>query len=104
MVNLEYGYSNTCINDININNKGVLSLSLNIKIRIHGISDSGKLAEKSKGKKIQGVDEALAAFEKYKNVLDKKFSKVDRDAIFNALESVNYDELSKNLTKISKYA
>lgn len=52
------------------------------------------LAEKSKGKKIQGVDEALAAFEKYKNVLDKKFSKVDRDAI--------YDELSKNLTKISK--
>ena len=60
------------------------------------------LAEKSKGKKIQGVDEALAAFEKYKNVLDKKFSKVDRDAIFNALESVNYDELSKNLTNISK--
>ncbi|WP_208482617.1 colicin-like pore-forming protein [Escherichia coli] len=60
------------------------------------------LAEKSKEKKIQGVDEALAAFEKYKNVLDKKFSKVDRDAIFNALESVNYDELSKNLTKISK--
>ncbi|HDQ6621873.1 TPA: pore-forming bacteriocin colicin K [Escherichia coli O128:H2] len=60
------------------------------------------LAEKSKRKKIQGVDEALAAFEKYKNVLDKKFSKVDRDAIFNALESVNYDELSKNLTKISK--
>ncbi|MBJ0223785.1 pore-forming bacteriocin colicin K [Escherichia coli] len=60
------------------------------------------LAEKSKGKKIQGVDEALAAFEKYKNVLDKKFSKIDRDAIFNALESVNYDELSKNLTKISK--
>ena len=43
MVNLEYGYSNTCIDDININNKGVLSLSLNIKIRIHGISDSGKL-------------------------------------------------------------
>lgn len=60
------------------------------------------LAEKSKGKKIQGVDEALAAFEMYKNVLDKKFSKVDRDAIFNALKSVNYDELSKNLTKISK--
>ncbi|OON44166.1 colicin-10 [Escherichia coli] len=60
------------------------------------------LAEKSKGKKIKGVDEALAAFEQYKNVLDKKFSKVDRDAIFNSLESVNYDELSKNLTKISK--
>ncbi|WP_311240815.1 colicin-like pore-forming protein, partial [Escherichia coli] len=60
------------------------------------------LAEKSKGKKIQGVDEALAAFEKYKNVLDKKFSKVDRDAIFNALESVTYDEWAKHLEKISK--
>ncbi len=43
MVNLEYGYSNTYIDDIKINNKGVLSVSLNIKIRIHGISDSGKL-------------------------------------------------------------
>lgn len=43
MVNLEYGYSNTCIDDIKINNNGVLSLSLKIKIRIHGISDSGKL-------------------------------------------------------------
>ncbi|EJF6529046.1 colicin-10 [Escherichia coli] len=60
------------------------------------------LAEKAKGSKFSSVDEALAAFEKYKNVLDKKISKVDRDAIFNALESVNYDELSKNLTKISK--
>lgn len=43
MVNLEYGYRNTYIDDIKTNNKGVLSVSLNIKIRIHGISDSGKL-------------------------------------------------------------
>ncbi|MCM4741327.1 colicin-like pore-forming protein, partial [Escherichia coli] len=46
------------------------------------------LAEKAKGSKFNSVDEALAAFEKYKNVLDKKFSKVDRDDIFNALESI----------------
>ncbi len=37
---------------------------------------------KSKGKKIGNVNEALAAFEKYKDVLNKKFSKADRDAIF----------------------
>ncbi|MCZ5716431.1 colicin-like pore-forming protein, partial [Escherichia coli] len=38
------------------------------------------------------VNEALAAFEKYKDVLNKKFSKADRDAIFNALASVKYDD------------
>ncbi|EEC8668646.1 colicin-10, partial [Escherichia coli] len=32
------------------------------------------LAEKAKGSKFSSVDEALAAFEKYKNVLDKKIS------------------------------
>lgn len=40
-----------------------------------------ELADKSKGKKIGNVNEALAAFEKYKDVLNKKFSKADRDAI-----------------------
>ncbi|MCF4039542.1 colicin-like pore-forming protein, partial [Escherichia coli] len=60
------------------------------------------LAEKAKGSKFSSVDEALAAFEKYKNVLDKKISKVERDAIFNAFESVNYDEWAKHLEQISK--
>ncbi|EOK8203346.1 pore-forming bacteriocin colicin 10, partial [Escherichia coli] len=60
------------------------------------------LAEKAKGSKFNSVDEALAAFEKYKNVLDKKFSKVDRDDIFNALESITYDEWAKHLEKISR--
>ncbi len=36
------------------------------------------LLNKSKGKKIGNVNEALAAFEKYKDVLNKKFSKADR--------------------------
>lgn len=62
-----------------------------------------ELADKSKGKKIGNVNEALAAFEKYKDVLDKKFSKADRDAIFNALESVKYDDWAKHLDQFAKY-
>ncbi|EPC4825611.1 colicin-10 [Salmonella enterica] len=62
-----------------------------------------ELAEKSKGKKIGNVDEALAAFEKYKDVLDKKFSKADRDAIVNALKSVDYADWAKHLDQFAKY-
>ncbi|MDJ7048169.1 colicin-like pore-forming protein [Salmonella enterica] len=62
-----------------------------------------ELAEKSKGKKIGNVNEALAAFEKYQDVLNKKFSKADRDAIFNALESVKYDDWAKHLDQFAKY-
>ncbi|EDR4261370.1 colicin-10 [Salmonella enterica] len=62
-----------------------------------------ELAEKSKGKQIGNVDEALAAFEKYKDVLDKKFSKADRDAIVNALKSFNYDDWAKHLDQFAKY-
>ncbi|OJS74470.1 colicin, partial [Escherichia coli] len=60
-------------------------------------------ADKSKGKKISNVNEALAAFEKYKDVLNKKFSKADRDAIFNALESVKYEDWAKHLDQFAKY-
>ncbi|MED8461893.1 colicin-like pore-forming protein, partial [Escherichia coli] len=62
-----------------------------------------ELADKSKGKKISNVNEALAAFEKYKDVLNKKFSKADRDAIFNALESVKYEDWAKHLDQFAKY-
>ncbi|HAP0130309.1 TPA: colicin-10 [Escherichia coli] len=62
-----------------------------------------ELADKSKGKKIGNVNEALAAFEKYKDVLNKKFSKADRDAIFNALASVKYEDWAKHLDQFAKY-
>ncbi|MFB4016854.1 colicin-like pore-forming protein [Escherichia coli] len=62
-----------------------------------------ELADKSKGKKISNVNEALAAFEKYKDVLNKKFSKADRDAIFNALEAVKYEDWAKHLDQFAKY-
>lgn len=69
----------------------------------YGEKYSKILADKSKGKKISNVNEALAAFEKYKDVLNKKFSKADRDAIFNALESVKYEDWAKHLDQFAKY-
>lgn len=61
-----------------------------------------EFADISKGKKIRGVDDALKSFEKYKNVLDKKYSVADRNAIANALASVNRAERAVSLGKFSK--
>ncbi|WP_250131871.1 colicin-like pore-forming protein, partial [Escherichia coli] len=36
-------------------------------------------------------------------VLNKKFSKSDRDANFNALASVMYDDWAKHLDQLAKY-
>lgn len=67
-------------------------------------SDLAKnLAEKAKGKKIGNVNEAFAAYEKYKNVLDKKFGAKDREAIINALKSADYADLAKHLNQFAKY-
>ena len=63
---------------------------------------SQEFADISKGKKIRGVDDALKSFEKYKNVLDKKYGVADRNAIANALTSVNYAERAVSLGKFSK--
>ncbi|MCK8585275.1 colicin-like pore-forming protein [Yersinia ruckeri] len=61
-----------------------------------------ELANAANGKFIKNADEALKAFEKHKDVLNKKFSVADREAIANALESLNRDEMAKNLAKFSK--
>lgn len=61
-----------------------------------------ELADAAKGKKLRNADEALKAFEKYKDVLNKKFSVKDREAVAKALESVNRDQLARNLAKFSK--
>lgn len=62
-----------------------------------------ELANKTKGKKIGNVNEALEAFEKYKDILNKKFNKTDRYTISKALESIKYDEWAKHLDQFSKY-
>lgn len=61
-----------------------------------------ELVDAAKGKKLRNADEALKAFEKYKDVLNKKFSVKDREAVAKALESVNRDQLARNLAKFSK--
>ncbi|ELY5259882.1 TPA: colicin-like pore-forming protein [Yersinia enterocolitica] len=61
-----------------------------------------ELADTAKGKQIRNVDEALKAFDQYKNVLNKKFSAKDREAIAKALESVDRGMMAKNLAKFSK--
>ncbi|HEN3614719.1 TPA: hypothetical protein U5E40_002347 [Yersinia enterocolitica] len=61
-----------------------------------------ELAEAAKGKQIRNVDEALKAFDQYKNVLNKKFSAKDRETIAKALESVDRGLMAKNLAKFSK--
>lgn len=61
-----------------------------------------ELADAAKGKQIRNVEEALAAFDKYKNSLGSKFNAVDRAAIANALRSLDQAEMARNLAKFSK--
>nr|VVM74356.1 Colicin-Ia [Pseudomonas fluorescens] len=44
----------------------------------------------------------MAAFEKYKDALNKKFSVKDRQAIAKALDSLNKEQMAKNLKQFSK--
>ncbi|AZF02636.1 hypothetical protein C4J95_5222 [Pseudomonas orientalis] len=60
------------------------------------------LAETAKGKALRSAEEALKAFDQYKDHLDKKFSAVDRSAIVNALDSLDRTELAKNLNLFAK--
>ncbi|MGL4724947.1 MAG: colicin-like pore-forming protein [Scandinavium sp.] len=56
----------------------------------------------AKGKKLRNVSEALTAFDKYKNNLNKKFSTSDRIAIAKALESIDKSTMAAQLKKFSK--
>lgn len=60
------------------------------------------LAEEAKGKKIRSAPEAIAAFDKYKNVLNKKFNVADRAAIAKALESLDKQMMAAQLKKFGK--
>lgn len=63
---------------------------------------SKELADAAKGKTLKNADEALKAFEKYKDSLNKKFSVADREAVVKALESVRREHIAQNLAKFSK--
>lgn len=63
---------------------------------------SQELAEQARGKTIRNVDEALAAYERYRSYLGAKFSAADRAAIVNALNSVDMARMASQLSKMSK--
>lgn len=60
------------------------------------------LAEEARGKKLRNAKEAIDAFNKYKDVLNKKFSVADREAIAKALESLNKEQMAKQLKIFGK--
>lgn len=61
-----------------------------------------ELADKAQGKRIRNAQQALKAFDQYKEVLDKKFSVKDRQAIANALDALDKERMSKDLARFSK--
>lgn len=67
------------------------------------LSNEAKALEgMAKGKKLRNASEAIAAFDKYKNNLNKKFSSADRSAIAKALESIDKATMAAQLHKFSK--
>ncbi len=77
--------------------------------RVHEAEENLKKAQNNLlNSQIKDAVDATVSFyqtltEKYKDVLNKKFSKADRDAIFNALASVKYDDWAKHLDQFAKY-
>ena len=61
-----------------------------------------ELAESAKSNKIKGADEAIYAFNKHKDSIQKKFGKQDREAIARAIDSLDKETLAKNLSRFSK--
>lgn len=60
------------------------------------------LASQVKGKKIRSVEDALKAYDKYRNNLNKKINAKDREAIAKAVASINAKEAAENFKKFSK--
>lgn len=61
-----------------------------------------RLAESAKGKTIRNAEQAINAFDAYKDALDKKFSAQDRQAISNALGSLDQQTMASSLSKFGK--
>lgn len=61
-----------------------------------------ELAQKAKGKKIRSAHEAIEAFEKHKDAINQKLGVQDKQAISNALNSMDKALMAKNLAIFSK--
>lgn len=60
------------------------------------------LADKANGKTIRGVDEALAAFDRYRISLGDKFNAADRAAIVAGVQALDAANTANSLAKYSK--
>lgn len=61
-----------------------------------------ELAQSAKGKKIRSASEAIEVFEKHKDAINHKFGAQDKQAISNALNSMDKALMAKNLATFSK--
>lgn len=60
------------------------------------------LADKANGKTIRGVDDALAAFDRYRSSLGDKFNSADRAAIVAGIQALDATNTANSLAKYSK--
>jgi hypothetical protein len=60
------------------------------------------LAESVKGKTIRSAEQAIKAYDTHKNILEKKFSSQDKQAIANALASLDQQMMASTLNKFGK--
>ncbi|WP_339560982.1 colicin-like pore-forming protein [Pseudomonas sp. EA_65y_Pfl1_P113] len=61
-----------------------------------------ELEEGAKGTSIRSADEALKAFDKYKDVLNKKFNSKEREAAAKYIASMDFEAIGKATAKFSK--
>jgi hypothetical protein len=61
-----------------------------------------ELSGSAKGKKIRNAEEAIKAFDQYRDVLDKKFSVKDRESIARAIGSLDKDMMARTLEKFGR--
>lgn len=60
------------------------------------------LAKSVKGKTIRSAEHAIKAYDNHKDILDKKFSSQDRQAIANALASLDQQMMTNSLNNFGK--
>jgi hypothetical protein len=61
-----------------------------------------RLSQAARGKTIRNAEEAIRAYDNYKDVMGKKFNAQDRQAIANALAALDNEMMAKNLSKFGK--
>ncbi len=76
--------------------------NLSERMGVRASSHAKYFTEQIQGKKIRSANDAIKAFEQFKVVNGSKFNHVERRAMANALRSIEYSSLSRNLNKMSK--